>query len=150
MRSNDIFIGLPHDIFCFTMLQEIVARLLYVDLGTYKHAVGSLHLYKKNNRRALKFLNEGWQSTKIDMPPMPEGDPRPNINALLVAESNIRFSSQPSNDCELKRLDPYWADLVRLLQIFRFSKDGNIKEIQNVRKSMSSPYFDSFIDKKTI
>src|SRR5690606_4963573 len=23
MRSNDAFLGLPHDIFCFTMLQEI-------------------------------------------------------------------------------------------------------------------------------
>lgn len=26
MRSNDVYWGLPHDVFCFTMLQEIVAR----------------------------------------------------------------------------------------------------------------------------
>ena len=26
MRSNDAYFGLPHDIFCFTMLQELVAR----------------------------------------------------------------------------------------------------------------------------
>jgi thymidylate synthase len=28
MRSNDAFLGLPHDVFAFTMLQEIVARTL--------------------------------------------------------------------------------------------------------------------------
>jgi len=36
MRSNDAFIGLPHDIFAFTMLQEIMAGLwhnLWVILG---------------------------------------------------------------------------------------------------------------------
>lgn len=28
MRSNDVHLGLPHDIFCFTMLQELFARSL--------------------------------------------------------------------------------------------------------------------------
>ena len=33
MRSNDAYKGLPHDIFCFTMLQEVVARTLGLELG---------------------------------------------------------------------------------------------------------------------
>lgn len=45
MRSNDAFLGLPHDVFAFTMLQEILARSLGVNLGVYKHFVGSMHLY---------------------------------------------------------------------------------------------------------
>lgn len=32
MRSNDAYIGLPHDVFCFTMLQEVLARTLGVTL----------------------------------------------------------------------------------------------------------------------
>ena len=39
MRSNDAYWGLPHDVFAFTMLQEILARSLTLELGTYKHAV---------------------------------------------------------------------------------------------------------------
>ena len=31
MRSNDAYIGLPHDVFAFTMIQEIVARALRPD-----------------------------------------------------------------------------------------------------------------------
>jgi thymidylate synthase len=45
MRSNDAYLGLPHDVFAFTMVQELIARSIGVSLGTYKHAVGSLHLY---------------------------------------------------------------------------------------------------------
>ena len=45
MRSNDAYFGLPHDVFCFTMLQEIVARSLDRDIGIYRHFVGSLHIY---------------------------------------------------------------------------------------------------------
>src|ERR1700724_2138509 len=48
MRSNDAYIGLPHDIFCFTMLQEVVARALDRDVGYYRHFVGSMHLYEKH------------------------------------------------------------------------------------------------------
>lgn len=33
LRSNDAFLGLPHDIFSFTMMQELIARRLDADLG---------------------------------------------------------------------------------------------------------------------
>src|ERR1043165_8344585 len=47
MRSNDAYRGLPHDVFAFTMLQEILARDLGKPVGRYKHAAGSLHLYER-------------------------------------------------------------------------------------------------------
>ena len=87
MRSNDVILGLPHDIFSFTMLQEIMARELSVELGTYYHAVGSLHLYDRDREDAQQFLDEGWQSTDLPMPPMPKGNPWPAIDLLLEAES---------------------------------------------------------------
>jgi thymidylate synthase len=45
MRSNDAVLGLPYDVFLFTMLQEMAASALGCELGTYYHQVGSLHLY---------------------------------------------------------------------------------------------------------
>ena len=33
MRSNDVFMGFPHDVFAFTMIQEILANDLGVKLG---------------------------------------------------------------------------------------------------------------------
>ena len=92
MRSNDVFLGLSHDIFAFTMLQEMIAKKLNIELGKYRHSVGSLHLYDDQIDTALQYLNEGWQSTSLNsaMPPMPDGDPWKYMPALLKAEFDIR------------------------------------------------------------
>jgi thymidylate synthase len=147
MRSNDAFIGLPYDVFAFTMLQEIIARSLGKDVGPYKHAVGSLHLYEKNRKAAQQYLEEGWQETvKVSMPPMPLGDPWAALRTLLKAESDIRQGRAP--DLFALKLDDYWTDLARLLQIFRHRKDKNTGEIAKLRKNLSSPVYDAYIRQK--
>lgn len=48
MRSNDLWLGLPYDLFSFTCLQMLMAMELNVDVGKYYHNAGSLHLYKRD------------------------------------------------------------------------------------------------------
>ena len=146
MRSNDISLGFPHDVFAFTMLQEILAHILGVDLGTYKHAVGSLHLYDRDEPLARQFLDEGWQSTTV-MPAMPTGDPWPAIDLLLRAEAAIRMEGVLSAD-DSEDLDPYWADLIRLLEVYRCSKDTNPNGIEAIRERMVSDVYRIFIEKR--
>ncbi len=147
MRSNDVIVGLPHDIFCFTMLQEIIARSLDIELGTYKHVVGSLHIYDINKDVAQQYIGEGFQSTRIPMPPMPSGDPWPAIQLLLKAEATIR-QGNPFDKCDLTKLDSYWADLVILLLVYRHSKYNNITNIKEFCAGLSSSTYRSFIDNK--
>lgn len=51
MRSNDIWLGLPYDIFAFTCLQMMVASALGLSIGWYQHQAGSLHLYHRNREK---------------------------------------------------------------------------------------------------
>jgi thymidylate synthase len=145
MRSNDAFWGLPHDVFAFTMLQEILARSLSVEVGEYKHAVGSLHLYKKHAKLAQQYLDEKFQSTTA-MPVMPEGDPWPSVQILLGVESEIR------NNKEVEMfnlaLQPYWADLARLLQIHSLFKLEGFDVVKSVQQDMSSNTYDIFIERR--
>lgn len=46
LRSNDVFRGLPYNLVQFTILQEILAGWLGVDLGSYNHIADSLHVYE--------------------------------------------------------------------------------------------------------
>lgn len=46
MRSNDLFLGLPHNFVQFTSLQEILAGWLKVDVGSYTQISNSLHCYE--------------------------------------------------------------------------------------------------------
>jgi len=146
MRSNDAYWGLPHDIFCFTMLQEIMARTLNVEMGPYKHGVGSLHLYEPSFPTAKQFIEEGWQSTETLMPTMPLGDPWSSIHGLLQAESDIRLSGR-CDPHTLAKMNPYWADFARLLQVYRAKIDKDLDTIRSVRGNMSSGVYLPFIDK---
>lgn len=147
MRSNDAYMGLPHDIFAFTMLQEIIARSLQVELGWYKHAVGSLHLYSVNTDKAQSYIDEGFQE-RISMPPMPFGDPWSSINELLAAESIVRLGKRLPR----LELEPYWADIVRLLQVFKWSKPpaarGSKERLAALKNEMSSTVYENYINKR--
>lgn len=49
MRSNDIVSAFPSDIYGFMRLQESIAKILGVDLGTYVHIIGSAHVIMEND-----------------------------------------------------------------------------------------------------
>lgn len=57
MRSNDIWMGVPYDMFSFCFLQMKMAMELGVDIGTYTHYAGSLHLYERDYEAAKINLN---------------------------------------------------------------------------------------------
>lgn len=51
MRSNDLWMGFPYDVFQFTNLQILMSMELGVELGTYTHIAGSLHLYERDLKK---------------------------------------------------------------------------------------------------
>ena len=59
MRSNDIWMGVPYDMFSFTFLQMKMAMELGVEIGQYTHYAGSLHIYARDYQAALQNQNEG-------------------------------------------------------------------------------------------
>ena len=48
MRSNDLWTGFPYDVFQFTAMQILMSMALGIELGSYTHMAGSLHLYERN------------------------------------------------------------------------------------------------------
>lgn len=145
MRSNDAYLGLPHDVFAFTWLQEVVARTIGQEVGEYHHAVGSLHLYEEDEQRAREYLEEGWQE-HMAMPPMPAGDPWPSIKWLLATEARIRGGD--TGPLDGADVTSYWADLARLLLIHAHLKTRNLRGIVELKKAMTTPVYDAFIRSK--
>ncbi|MBY5754245.1 thymidylate synthase [Rhizobium leguminosarum] len=119
MRSNDAYKGLPHDVFCFTMLQEMMAARLDLHPGDYIHYATSMHVYGGSIEAMKHYLNEGHQKT-VQMPPMPSGDAFSFTDALLRAEGEIR-AEKKIRAADFAR-EPYWADIIRLLQVFWATK----------------------------
>jgi thymidylate synthase len=142
MRSNDAYRGLPHDLFCFTMLQEIMARRLGAILGTYTHVVGSLHLYDENRDAAQRFIGEGYQSTLVQMPPMPEGDPFPALERLLANERALRTGT-PWQEVDVID-DPYWGDIGLMYAGFQ-RRRGPRAELEQLHAALHHTFYKPFM-----
>jgi thymidylate synthase len=140
MRSNDAYIGLPHDVFCFTMMQELVAAELGLSVGEYIHMVGSMHLYERDIAKAKRYISEGHQKT-ADMPVMPAGDAVQNMDRLIALERRIRNGEAVDPDKELEA--PYWADLARLIQTHFASDD--IARVNEILASVKEKFYHTFI-----
>lgn len=67
MRSNDLWLGLPYDIFSFTCLQQFVAAICGFKLGWYQHHAMSLHVYSRNSGK----FRESMYPPKFDVPDGP-------------------------------------------------------------------------------
>ena len=71
MRSNDIIFGLCNDVFTFCMFQQLMLNELNirgaeVDLGSYYHHAGSLHLYERHFSMAEKIIVESKEINNPD------------------------------------------------------------------------------------
>jgi thymidylate synthase len=66
MRSNDVWLGFPYDVFAFTCIQRVVAAHVGVDVGPYCHQAGSMHLYARHEDRVRRALFEASTSLPHD------------------------------------------------------------------------------------
>ena len=69
IRSNDLFLGVPHNFVQFTCLQEIMAGWLNVGCGSYHQVSDSLHLYQRDEANVVvPTLSHGWPPTPTRWP----------------------------------------------------------------------------------
>ena len=147
MRSNDAYLGFPHDVFCFTMIQELVARSLGIQVGEYHHFSTSLHLYKTNRDKVAAYLDEGFQNPIFAMPKMPSGCQMGNLDAFLKVENAIRKGK--ITDAGQISLPRYWRDLS--LVLLRYA-DSRYKRGTKAREDnfaqISDPFYKNFFIKR--
>lgn len=95
MRSNDLFLGFPYDVACFTLFQEkmlIELRQFYPNLimGKYIHNVVSMHIYEEKFDQFDKIINAK-QEEKIIMPRIKNLE---SIKEMNEEESIIRLKEK--------------------------------------------------------
>jgi len=56
MRSQDVWLGMPYDVFWNCTLMHVIAAELGVAIGTYTHYCDSLHLYDKHRAAAVEAV----------------------------------------------------------------------------------------------
>lgn len=142
MRSNDIILGTPYDIFNFTMLQEIMAGRLNIDVGIYYHIIDSLHIYDNHYEMAQNIIDN------------PEKDIYDNImydarlnNDEFIKELKIIFDIENTTRLtgalvDVKNITDlldstenyYWQSIGALIALYNFRKHKRSQEELDVFK----------------
>ena len=155
MRSNDAALGLVHDIFSFTLIQEIMlARLTKkypsLELGEYTHIVGSLHIYDENRNKINHYLsNEGWHY-HASMPPITPHLLEESIATILTIEEELRAKK----NCDLNKLDLLQDQIFKEMAILLFLHfcrtfdPHNISILKELESKSTSIPIKSFINKR--
>lgn len=164
MRSNDAVKGLVHDIFSFTIFQELMLAEISkayknkedhdLVLGTYTHIVGSLHIYKKDIPKVRQYLEvEGWQN-KTQMPPINSIHLKDDKKLMIELEKKLRLNDSSIDFTVFQEFkDDFWKDIAIVLIFYHLHKKTIDKEqdkalILTLRDNCSSLPVKTFIEKR--
>ncbi len=90
MRSSDIILGIAYDVPAFTIMQEVLANELGVELGDYVHTSNSLHCYERDFKM-LDAIADASDNFGRPMPALPRVFP---IRDLMRIEGSIWAASE--------------------------------------------------------
>lgn len=130
MRSNDVWLGVPYDVVQFSMLQAAIASDLEVAVGRYTHIANSMHLYKRDWKKAEALLE--------DREPPVFPDP-PTLGAQPI---------QKSVDEAHKAVVTWWMERAKKKQV-RTDVDPSMFEMimaQQAESGALSPFFQWCLD----
>lgn len=111
MRSQDLWLGLPYDLFVATLLQELMAGWLDVDLGGYHHFVDSLHVYDEHRELAVSLSSEVSASFGMDPISVPWASLRDVSERVVAGES-------------VEDMGAAWATFSAVMASYRLWVDG--------------------------
>ena len=130
MRSNDVILGFTNDVFQFTMLQEcmlVQLKATYPDLelGTYFHNAGSMHLYDRHFAMA-DAISSNPTAWELEMIPMDVFDDTIVFNLNHIQKAWLEEGMPEDFDFTEYQafktgLSPYWQTIVQGF----FNKDGH-------------------------
>jgi len=122
MRSQDVWLGVPYDIFMFTQLQHTVAYIMGLPVGQFVHHTTSLHMYETDLSKVDGLYTPGPEDASLAqlVGELPMGvqagvntrgttvDGTYNLDPLDVASYLLEDSA---NDLELSA-NPWYAEVM--------------------------------------
>jgi thymidylate synthase len=117
MRGNDAMLGLVCDVFSFTVLQELTALQLGVELGTYTHQVASMHANEPTLARVHAIAIEPEPDRVFAEPPMPADTTWDTITNVARWETDLRTNRRWFEPGSLRH--SYWQQVLLLFETYR-------------------------------
>lgn len=109
MRSQDVALGFPYDVFQFGQVHLTLARSLGVLPGRYRHTVWSLHLYDRDRELVSQVESGRPHDPAVSTPEgVGDGGPGDGFTRWTRARSRARDLPYPDRDVSGMTADEEW------------------------------------------
>lgn len=122
LRSSNAARVLPYDLFFYSLIAEIVASELGVEVGSYHQFAVSLHIYDADVDLARAICSAERPAARPVMDPMPTKTAIADVSALLDLELRMRTAALPDARWAAEvlaaielALPPFWQDFAGVL-----------------------------------
>jgi len=147
MRSQDMLFGYPYDTQAFQWLQEVIAGILDVDLGTYTHIMGSCHYYTDFEEQILDTISH---CTSYRMPDctLMRGELGQTMNAMSDALSRIRDGDVPhTHILDVARTSQFYAEWLMTMAAYEQLRfHDNSREAKSLKQHLDIEPFIAFVE----
>lgn len=117
-RSNDLFLGIPYNVFMFNVIQKFVAYKIDLEIGVQRHFSDSLHLYQHDIDKVKKIIKtnsnkeiEMWKSSLSNTN---------DIDEFIIKRHNEIYKLDIENIN-----DPYCRNIVYFFLEYKQQKNPN-------------------------
>ncbi|MGI5479300.1 thymidylate synthase [Streptomyces lavendofoliae] len=129
MRGQDVWIGMPYDLFFYTVLHELVAGWLGAELGEFHPHVGSLHIYENHLDRAEELTSVTASAVMPDLT-----TPWRGFDDLLAQVEARDVTGHPG-----------WDTMADTLRSYRLWKEGAREQAWRVADKIEGPLGESLV-----
>jgi thymidylate synthase len=142
LRSNDLFRGLPNNFVQFTLLQEVMAGWLGLDVGPYHQWSDSLHIYT-DSLGAFSCAGPVVEETNTDSLTVPADEGEQLIIEMyrrmtLLTEPNLG-ESQVSELATMGEAPVAYRNLLRVLAAESARRRGRLGQAQALMAGCTNP-----------
>ena len=130
MRSNDVLWGVPYDTNGFCFIQEAMAAMLGIEMGTYELHAGSLHIYTEREKELTNLLKYKEVSKDIVSPTIEKctfNEMQKNLDMFWCLEYYLRVDAVDYTNSDEYISLPEWLQQYYNVLVQYVAKKNNDK-----------------------
>jgi thymidylate synthase len=146
MRANNAYSLFPYNFFEFSLLAEMIAAELGIEVGPFTHSVASMHIYEEDidrSRAIVRGSSNTLESPTLELP----SKPLAGVRGLIALEPLVRAVGH----CGAHRLEEVraradqqlagvWRDMFQVLLIHGLLTSNNTLQAKNLIESIGGPW----------
>lgn len=135
MRAQSAMVVMPYDAFLFMNLQIAIASKLNIEVGSYTHNAGTIHIYKDEVKKTEKILTNKFHNVDLFQVPHDLNN-FSSFQELISIEKRIRNTEK--HNIPFFEEPNYFSDIKNILISYYYYK----REAKLVSKKKFLPFFD--------